>query len=319
MKFAPYLAKSISIFTFGIISLSAWSQDFTWFDDGHEWFYRVDCMNDPTCGYVQYQVLGDTLLADRLGRVLQKTSLEEGQTTVIVPVILREANDTVFRYSPEAERWHLLYDMAAEPGDVWNIQEGEFLGYGAAEALFRVVVDSVDTILINGEQRRMVYTSAWADGITASDYHFGYEGVIIEGIGPAGGARSQYGESTSTLIISHPAMFQCFISNGELLHGSADSPCITMSTSSSEAQEHHFFLFPNPALGQFGMTAIEGQALLQSVTLIDIQGRTVGAWGAADMARGAQHTFDVAGLPAGIYLVQVASDRGMDTHKLILK
>ncbi len=323
MKSTTYLAKSISIFTFSIISLAACAQDFTWFDDGHEWYYRVDCMNDPACGYVQYQVLGDTLLADEVGRVLQKTSLEEGQTTVILPVILRQANDTVFRYSPEAGRWHMLYDMAAEPGDVWNIQsDEEYLGYGLIESdelLFRVVVDSVATVMISGESRRAVYTSAWTDGNIGSDFHFGYGGIILEGIGPAGSARGQYGQSTTELIISHPAMFQCFISNGELLLGSAESPCITMSTSSHEAQTRHFLLFPNPARGQFGISATEGQALLQSAALIDMQGCTVRAWGTADIAQGTQQTFDVGGLPSGIYLLQLSSDRGMDTHKLILE
>lgn len=316
-------AKPLAILIFSILNLSAWSQDIPWFSDDHEWYYRVDCMNDPACGYVHYQVIGDTMLAGQTGRVLQKIDLQEAQAPLIDPLILRQANDTVFRYSPEAERWHMLYDMAATPGDVWNIQDDEeYLGYGLIESddlLFRVVVDSVGTMMVNQELRRTVYTSAWTDGNTVSNFHFGYSSAIIEGIGPVDQGRGLEGQPTAEIIISLPAGFHCFLNDDGLVYGAANSPCFTLTTNTNDLAQADFRVYPNPARSGFSIASSQGEPLLQSVQLIDAQGRTVRTWGVGDVIQASQQTFDVSGLPAGIYLLQLASDRGLHTHKLILE
>lgn len=187
MKFSFLLAVLI------LLSQALRSQDVDWFQTDHEWYYTVDCFAAPDCGYVHYSVEVDTLLDGYTGAVIQVMSTDEGGEQSSGTEILRFTEDTVFRFSHVAERWHMLYDMGASPGDVWTIQDEEFLGYvdeGFPDSLFRVVVDSVGITELAGETRRTIYTSAWAEDGQISQFHFGYNGFILEGVGPVGDGKA---------------------------------------------------------------------------------------------------------------------------------
>lgn len=182
-------------FLFCTVAIGAQAQ-VNMLQQGNEWYYNIYCVSEPACGFNHYSVGGEAIVNDLSGSFIYEKSLYEGATEVVMEaMILRQSNDTVYRYSPQAASWHMLYDFGAQPGDIWNIQTDNYLGYGPEDEvqMFKVVVDSIDQITIGENTHRVVYTSAWTDGNAPSDYHFGYNGGrIIEGIGPVDSAHGPH-------------------------------------------------------------------------------------------------------------------------------
>ncbi len=309
-----------------LLSLSAFflltnihAQEVQWFEPGHEWYYNVYCLLNNACGYKHYAVQGDTLIGAKQGSVLQVLTQEEMGEPQFETLILHAGADTVFRYSPEAERWHMLYDMGAQVGDIWNIQEEEFVGYGEYEEgtipwLFRVEVTAVDTIEIMGEPRRRVVAAQWTDGTTASDFHFGYNtGSILEGVGPIDDAYGLIGQSTSGPLPLQGPSFQCFLEGGDLVYGSADAPCNTLSNSSTQEQIA-FSLYPNPAFDQLFIELPESGGSAWQLRIFDIHGRVV-----QEQSSFTGGYVPVQALPSGIYLVRVSDPFGRVGVKRFIK
>ncbi len=279
-------------------------QDIEWFESNHEWYFAVDCMISPGCGYVHYSVAADTLIAGVAGVQLNVSTLEETGFSSFHSEILRYNEDTVFRFSPEAGRWHMLYDFGAAPGDVWNIQDEEFLGYhveGSPDSLFRVVVDSVDVMVLGGIERRMIYTSGWSDGMNHSHFDFGLFGFILEGVGPTGEGRSLIGQSYGAILPPYPAGFRCFLSGGELVFGSSESPCNFLSTSGL-LESKTFLPYPNPTQNHLFIDRALLASELIEIRIIDLNGRTL-----VSKTMLNENRLDVSSLPAGTYLVEIAS------------
>lgn len=288
-----------------LISQPLKSQDLEWFQPEHEWYFSVDCLTDPGCGYSHYSVGQDTLISGEQGTEVHVSVSEEGGALTVGSEVLRFSDDTVFRYSPEAGKWHLLYDLGASPGDVWNIQDEEFFGYaeeGAPDSLFRVVVDSVDVTEIGGAERRMIYTSAWTDGDLSSRFHFGYAGFILEGTGPVGDARGLTGQTLSTPLPAHPAEFRCFLSDGELVFGSDDAPCNLLNAPARTAPEP-LLLHPNPTHDRLAFDLQPTE--IASVRVTDTNGRTV-----MSETNLGESSIDTSGLPPGIYILEIFTRDG---------
>lgn len=56
-------------------------------------------------------------------------SNELNQETTFATEFLRFDNDTVWRYSSDAEEWHFLWDIGAEVVNVCTIQDETYFGY----------------------------------------------------------------------------------------------------------------------------------------------------------------------------------------------
>ncbi|WP_167609426.1 T9SS type A sorting domain-containing protein [Maribellus sediminis] len=76
------------------------------------------------------------------------------------------------------DKFYTLYDFNAQAGDKWTIYGddniGDFCNY---DPVGEVIVDSVKTMTINGQELKALYTSP------ASSSYWGFNGVIIEQIG----------------------------------------------------------------------------------------------------------------------------------------
>src|SRR5690606_22115265 len=195
---------------------------------GQEWYYNVYCYQQYGCGHTYYDVSGTETIGEKETGVLTMIYLDEIVEEPIIEVeYLRYENDTVWRYSTIAAEWHILWDIGAEVGDIWTIQEDVFYGYSDDGLepdeipLFKVVVDSVvfweevpNSTLTN---RRMIYTSPINEGLEESLYIFG---PILEGVGPVGGSHNLIGNSTGVALPLQSPYFQCFLIDGALTFGS---------------------------------------------------------------------------------------------------
>lgn len=292
-------------------SLSCQSAE--WFQPGHEWYYNIYCLSGDACGYKHYAVQGDTTLAGRTGVVLNVNTLEESGEFHTALLIVRAGPDTVFRYSPEAEKWHMLYDMGAEVGDVWTIQEDEYLGFGENSEnpdLFKVEVMEAGVEMIGGAMRRKVGAEAWNDGVEMSMYGFGF---IAEGIGPVGGAHGLTGQPIEVLLPPQIPSFQCFLSGGALVYGSPEGPCAALSTS-DRAERQPLLLRPNPVRDRLFFDLPHADAGNTTVRITDLSGRTVLSENTAGKVG-----IDVGPLPPGTYLLEVITRDNLHVSEKFVK
>jgi hypothetical protein len=87
------------------------------------------------------------------------------------------------------------------------------------------------------------------------------------------------------------------------------TPALTVEDSSN------FTIYPNPATGSTTLQAKDKQRIQRTV-VFDIFGKKAREYlGSA----GPQNTIDLSGLVQGLYFVQIQTDQGMETRKLVVK
>jgi hypothetical protein len=316
--------KASLLFSFLFTLSSLFAQEVQWFQPGQEWYYNVYCLSDFGCGYTYYEVNGIATIGGEEASVLTKIYLGDFQEEPeIATEYLRFENDTAWRYSTIAEEWHMLWDMGAEVGDVWTIQEDVFYGYNDDWTndeipLFKVVVDSVlfweevpDSPLTN---RRAVFVSPVINETEESLYTYGLP--ILEGVGPVGGGHGLIGNPTYLLLPLQGPYFQCFIENGALAYGSdqlaygtGESPCFALGTSEVKEVDHGL-IYPNPA----SETLFWDQPI-DAIEIFDAQGKQVLQ---RDQIQGLS-SLSVSELETGFYTVLLRREAAWFSQKLIIR
>ncbi|NEN22843.1 T9SS type A sorting domain-containing protein [Cryomorpha ignava] len=317
--------KNYFTLLFIAIALTCYSQDeVEWFQEGQEWYYNVYCFQEYGCGYTYYEVNGSEIVDEKEASVLTRIYLDEIiEEPLVSAAYLTFENDTVWRFSTEADEWHFLYDIGAEVGDIWTIQKDVFYGYSDDGMkpdeipLFKVVVDSVafweevpNSPLTN---RRVIYTSPINDGLEDSEYAFG---PILEGVGPVGGSHDLIGNPAGAALPLQSPYFQCYLVNGELTYGSDElaygigsSPCFTLGTEDIQ-QDKGSLIYPNPAYD-----AIRWDGSIKALTIYDITGKVV--------LQNTQvfniQSLCVGELNSGFYMVVVEKEKTLFSQKLIIE
>ncbi|HKK40470.1 MAG TPA: T9SS type A sorting domain-containing protein [Cryomorphaceae bacterium] len=316
--------KQLSIFLLILFSFQGFAQEeVEWFQQGQEWYYNVYCLGEYGCGYTYYEVSGNETVGGQEAKEFTRIYLDEGtEQPEVSTAYLRFENDTAWRYSAIAEEWYMLWDMGAEVGDVWTIQENVFYGYSDYDPnpevipLFKVVVDSVafwdevpDSPLTN---RRMIYVSPVLNEMEESLYTFG---PILEGVGPVSGSHDLLGNPTYTLLPLQSPYFQCFLDDGvltygsdELAFGSGSSPCFALGTDELTEVESGL-IYPNPA-----MDYVKWDRPMNEITFMDATGKIV----LRQQVKGSSNELSLDGLPRGFYTVVMNGEGGSFSQKLIV-
>lgn len=315
------MKQFFTLFLF-LFSLHSYSQDeVEWFQPGQEWYYNVYCLQDFGCGYTYYEVIGNEIVGGEEANAFTRIYLDESIDEPIVSnEYLRFENDTAWRYSTSAGEWHMLWDIGAEPGDVWTIQNDVFYGYNDSGEdpddipLFKVVVDSVafwgvvpDSPLID---RRVVYVSPVVNEFEESYFTFG---PILEGVGPVGGAHDLIGNSSATALPLQSPYFQCFLHEGvltygsdQLAYGSGSSPCFTLQTSEVDEVDKGL-IYPNPATESIFLNEpIDGLRIFDAVGKLVLQTNQMSG------------SLSVDHLEAGLYTVVIDKEGEVFSQKLMI-
>lgn len=74
-------------------------------------------------------------------------------------------------------------------------------------------------------------------------------------------------------------------------------------------------IYPNPASGSFFIKS--DQTGIQTIRLLDMQGRQVQSWKATDLTR--DTAIPLQGVPAGMYLVQLIGSNRLQSHRLVVE
>ena len=75
----------------------------------------------------------------------------------------------------------------------------------------------------------------------------------------------------------------------------------------NDVAEVNFNVYPNPAADRLNINCNEA---VREVSVIDMAGRTV-------INAGSEHTLNVSGLAAGVYVVRVATENGIGMQKFV--
>lgn len=157
--------RKLLLFLFLSATLSSFGQ--SWAAPGATWYY--DFQYFSYTGFERIQKIGDTIINSRHYDKLQIYRAwydQSNQTTgnYYVPQLeyTRADSGVVYYYRDSAD--YVLYNFNAQPGESWVLRN-EFNQTPCDTA--SVVVDSVSTMIVNGDTLRVLYTSPlnW-NGIT---------------------------------------------------------------------------------------------------------------------------------------------------------
>jgi len=175
-----HIAKLFSIYKFVLVILILISSVYgssaqNWAPVGAKWHFTKHTNMSSAFSYTTIEVEKDTMV---LGKKCSKL-IGNFDPCIWQSNIMYESNDSVYFYHTQNNDFSLLYDFGANPGDIWEINNiTSSFGLGFPDTS-RILVDSVDQILIDGEILRVLYTTQI--NMIESDYEFG--GMIIEKIG----------------------------------------------------------------------------------------------------------------------------------------
>ncbi len=93
---------------------------------------------------------------------------------------------------------------------------------------------------------------------------------------------------------------------------------ITSSLNSIDIDNLDITLYPNPANSTttISIKGIDGKV---SISIIDIQGRTITSVDKNSSSNEIKHSFDLEGLAKGVYYIRVNAENSIKTQKLIIQ
>lgn len=162
-----------------------------WAPVGAKWHFTTEwCdlnLEGENCGYYVIESQKDTIVSGITAKYLTVTEYGEGSRFLDSSFIMYGDSDRVYKYDDYNNEFFTLYDFTLAPGDTFTIQDSIYRGYGIDTTnpiLFRIGVDSVKTMNVQGLDLRVLYTSA----TNKSQWTFNHSttsqgGAIFEKIG----------------------------------------------------------------------------------------------------------------------------------------
>ncbi|MBR1774289.1 MAG: T9SS type A sorting domain-containing protein [Bacteroidales bacterium] len=252
--------------------------------DGAKSFYRAETSNDTTIDGTLYKII-DVYCMDY--SVMDSTHKEQ-----FYKVFMRESNKQVFVLGAYGEQ--LLYDFAL------NIQDTFLIG----EVGYPLQVQSIDTIEVANGKRRQWTLSCQENNVVAK---------WIEGIG-----------NTEGLLFDVLQHFVTGGSNGHLRCYEYEGVLIYHDSSKYNDCENHLLglnniddnnitsVYPNPAKDVINISSSE---VIHSLKITNFAGQTV--YSSTENSKTA--TINTASFEKGNYLVQIQTDKGQTTKKVVIE
>ncbi|MFK7806327.1 MAG: LamG-like jellyroll fold domain-containing protein [Saprospiraceae bacterium] len=91
-----------------------------------------------------------------------------------------------------------------------------------------------------------------------------------------------------------------------------------VSTTDLSSQNITFNVAPNPSNGQFAVKIAATQFHDFQLRIMDYSGKLISTEAINNIADSYQQTYDFSHLPSGIYFIQLSTEEGMTTHKLMI-
>jgi hypothetical protein len=300
--------KNVSII---ILLFSCALLSFDWVADGAKWHYYEN-------GFARFRVIiiekgNDTIIESKNVTILNETIYEWNFTHMEIPYIYPSApayytyasGDTVFFYMGGEYKW--FYHFNLQVGDSIDY---DYLG-GCGCDIGICVVDSTGTIVINSDTLRWIFLRPLATS------GFGFNGKIIERIGPVGGnfflPTEMYCDTVISCVPEFPSYgFRCYSDLNFPTYNVTSQDCdydIRVSTE-EKAEPILITVFPNPAQS-FLFVANAHEAEL-NVTVFSMHGSKALT---ATLKNGS--ALDISDLPSGTYFLSVSANDWIYQKKIV--
>jgi hypothetical protein len=244
----------------------------------------------------KYKVEGDSTYN---GKTYQKyfsaqdSAIDANTDRSYVGMVREDTNaQKVYAIHPDSTQEHLLYDFSLSVGDTASVTP--LVLY---QTKVEVVVDSIDTVMINGTTHRKIYIS---DGVTLS---FGLE-FWIEGIGSTCGPLLPGYSISRPFHWPYPQLL-CFERNGLKLYENqsyedcyAKDPYVSVDEVRNDVSVK---VFPNPTSNQL---RIQSDLKISSFKVLSVTGQVLKAGMLSDQV------ISVNALNAGVYFLEITTQEG---------
>lgn len=283
--------RNLSIFIFLLlISHSAYCQLFD--DAGNQWNVRIgDAWSSYSTKIFKYE--GDTLIDTMIFRKMYSANDSSSNAYWEYRGAVREWEGKVYGCTRGRYNEGLLYDFTLNTGDTaYVINE-------YCEEPFEVVCTATDSTAINGNYRKTF------------SFTFPY-GQWIEGIGSLAGPLFFGYDLCITDVFSD---LLCFYNAENLLYLNPDAgSCYETNVGVAQVSERDIFsIYPNPAATRISLRTGQLTGTDTRIELINAQGSVAGSF----LSNPAY--IDVSDLPDGIYLIRLATEKSIQTRKLIIR
>ncbi len=270
-----------------------------------EWYYEIQNL-DGSITYQHLECVGDTLF-DREGKrpkiiIRSNTQYDKDLNTEMTHEYVYEENGKVYWWNKDLEEFTVLYDLAANVGDEWEIKVG-------TESL-TMHVDAVEHTEYEGHTYRT---------LRVSDENDLFSGDIVCGIGHL---TSFFPERLMTQGKGYRVDgMRCYWVDGELAFKLGDDDCdkIYLNLHSGIEEDDPstgsgaFMVYPNPA-NDVLFVETHGCASIPAGTeyrITNLMGQTV----LSGLINAEKQQIDISRLPAGMYFINV----GDGTRKFVAK
>ena len=263
-----------------------------------EWYYEIQ-NDDGSITYQHLEYAADTTIGNERPKIIirSNTHYDRDIWTEVTHEYVYEENGKVYWWNKELEEFTVLYDLAANAGDEWEIKVG-------TESL-TMHVDIVEYFELNGVNVRMLRVSD-TEGI--------FNGDIV----------CSFGHMTSFFpekLMNRNADFtvnglRCYWVEDALLYHDGEDDCDAIHSQLQDLDElidnAAFVVYPNPANG---VLFVETQCIAslpdQTYRITNLMGQTV-LRGSIDAEK---QQINIESLPAGMYFITFAGA----TQKFVVK
>ena len=261
-----------------------------------EWYYEI--LNDD--GSITYQYLqcaGDTTISNERTKIVVRTNqiYDKDDQTEVTREYLFERAGVVYWWNKELQEFTVLYDLAAEVGDEWEVKVG-------AESIV-MHVDAVGSYEYDGKTYRM---------LSVSDPNHLFSGDIVCGIGHL---TSFFPERLMNQDKGYRVEgIRCFWQDENLVFQYGDKDCDEVYE-----QHHHgvdenglansIRIYPNPTDGLLHIETLRTTSLPLEYHITNIMGQTliIGRVETSYYGVSTINDVNVSKLPPGLYFITLGT------------
>lgn len=124
------------------------------------------------------------------------------------------------------------------------------------------------------------------------------------------------GDTTSTIVVTTPGVYQAWVPHGIGLVGSYPVEVSEIVNATALTLEESFRVFPNPATDQLSISFNVDQGATYSVALYDVAGHCVKRLTGDNLSN--PHIMDTSTLPAGLYVLRLDTGDATISRKVVL-
>lgn len=278
---------------------------------GAQWYYDSSGGGTtPRFGaYVLYEVDKDTVLAGTACRKVDVSfvSIRGNTSTQRAPLYVYESGDTVFYYHNQLQRFAALYIFNAQQGDTLTFDTpADFPPADTAQKTWRVVVDSVTSVVLGGDTLKKFWTSPI---FNMNETNYAFHDPYLEKIG----GTFLFTHQPLTVFPEWDGGIRCYNEGSNSLNFmsvACDSLTLISSVTTNALEKLRFF--PNPAADYLQFEHAEQEPV--HYQLSDLHGR-LHLLGSAETGR---HLIGLQDLSNGMYVLRLSQGTAFRYERLVV-